>query len=249
VIENDPKDDLRRLGDWLRDAGLKLEVVRPHAGEVLPESLDEYAAFVVLGGAQDAYDRPDGTPGAPWFPALERLLRKAVKHRVPTLGICLGAQLLAQAMGGRVERAANGPNIGARFVARRDAAERDPLFAEVPLGPDVLQWHFDEITELPLNTTLLAASPRWPYQAFRVGDRAWGLQFHIECDLDIIKVWAANDHDTLAELGTDTETVIAGCAAVMDDVAETWRAFARRFAALAQGRVPGPLTLIDLPRA
>ncbi|MEV6524296.1 type 1 glutamine amidotransferase [Longispora urticae] len=247
VIENDPKDDLRRLGDWLTGGGLELEVLRPHAGDALPETLEGYAAFVVMGGAQDAYEAPDGTPGAPWFPALERLFRKAVKDRVPTLGVCLGAQILAQAMGGTVERAHNGPNIGARFVARRDAAERDALFAEIPLGPDALQWHFDEITELPLNATLLAASPRWPNQAFRVGDRAWGLQFHIECDVDMIRVWATNDAETLQELGTDAETVIAGCAAVMDDVRETWQPFAERFAKLAQGKSPGPLTLIDLP--
>ncbi|WP_051110726.1 type 1 glutamine amidotransferase [Longispora albida] len=247
VIENDPKAGIERLGDWLAGGGLELEILRPHAGDQLPEDLSGYVAFVVLGGAQDAFGAPDGTPGAPWFPQVERLLRKAVKDRVATLGVCLGAQLLAQAMGGTVGRAKNGPNIGARFVARRDAAERDPLWAAVPLGPDAIQWHFDEVTELPLNATLLAASPRWPHQAFRVGDRAWGIQFHIECGLETIATWARNDAGTLAELGTDPETVIAECAAVMGEVEETWKPFAERFAALATGRTPGPLTLIDLP--
>ena len=118
VVENDPTDDARRLGDWLTGAGLALETVRPHAGEPLPESLAGYAAFVVLGGDQHAYPDEAGVAGAPWFAALERLLRRAVRHRVPTLAICLGGQLLATAHGGVVERSAAGPEIGPRLVAR-----------------------------------------------------------------------------------------------------------------------------------
>src|SRR5207248_2536089 len=139
----------RRLGGWVTEGGLALEVCRPHAGDPLPEQLDGYAALVVLGGEQPAYPAPDGTPGAPWFPALEGLLRKAVRYEVATLGVCLGGQLLAAALGGTVERSAAGPEIGPRLVARRDAAERDALWAPVPLAPDVLQSHLDEITELP----------------------------------------------------------------------------------------------------
>src|SRR6266545_1327539 len=160
VIENDPTDDARRLGDWLTEGRLDLAVCRPHAGDPLPGTLDGYAAVIVLGGVQHAYPGPDGTPGAPWFPALEGLLRKAVRYEVATLGVCLGAQLLAVALGGAVERSTAGPEIGPRLVARRDAAERDALWAPVPLGPDVLQWHHDEITELPAGATLLAAIAR-----------------------------------------------------------------------------------------
>src|SRR5215470_10380384 len=94
VVQNDPTDDARRLGDWLTEAGLDLSTVRPYAGDQLPETLDGYAALVVLGGEQSAYPGPDGAPGAPWFPALERLLRKAVRNGIATLGVCLGAQLL-----------------------------------------------------------------------------------------------------------------------------------------------------------
>jgi GMP synthase-like glutamine amidotransferase len=235
VIENDPTDDARRLGEWLTDAGLELEVARPHASEALPADLDGFAAVVVLGGEQHAYDDANGDPGAPWFPALESLLRKAVRNKVPTLGVCLGGQLLATAMGGTVGRSASGPEIGARLVARRDAAEYDTLWRYVPFAPDVLQWHEDEITELPVGATLLAASTRYPHQAFRMGDRAWGLQFHIECDADMIASWAADNASTLADLGTDAESVVAQCAAVIDDIEEVWQPFASRFAAVARG--------------
>ncbi len=147
----------------------------------------------MLGGDQHAYPGAEGEPGAAWFPALESLLRKAVRASVPTLGICLGGQLLATAHSGLVEPAAAGPEIGARLVARRDAADWDPLFAPLPMLQDVLQWHHDEVSELPVGAVLLAASTDYPHQAFRVGQRAWGLQFHIECDVAMIADWVSTN--------------------------------------------------------
>jgi GMP synthase-like glutamine amidotransferase len=235
VVENDPTDDVRRLGDWLSAAGLALRVARPHAGESLPDTLDGYAALVVLGGDQNAYPDEAGEPGAPWFPVLEGLLRKAVRHRVPTLAVCLGGQLLATAHGGTVQRSTTGPEIGPRLVARRDAAVRDPLFAEVPFAPDVLQWHQDEITELPAGALLLAASPHYPYQAFRLGPCAWGTQFHIECDTAMFASWVSTNLDVLADLGLDPDQLVTAVDGVMADLEEVWRPFSARFAALALG--------------
>jgi GMP synthase-like glutamine amidotransferase len=235
VVENDPTDDARLLGDWLVEGGLELAVVRPHTGEALPADLDGYAALVVLGGDQDSFAAADGTPGAPWFPELERLLRKAVRHRVPTLAVCLGAQLLATANAGAVERSATGPEIGPRLVARRDKAVEDPLFAAVPFAPDVLQWHRDEITRLPPGAVLLAASTHYPHQAFRLGPAAWGVQFHIECDTAMFAGWAADGAAELADLGIDPVELIAAVDAVMPDLVEVWQPFAHRFAAVALG--------------
>lgn len=238
VIENDPSDDLRRLGDWLTEAGLELTVLRPHAGDELPETLEGFLALIVLGGDQNAYPDETGVPGAPWFPALEGLLRKAVRHRVPTLGVCLGGQILARATGGRVQLSEGGPEIGPGLVAKRDVADDDPLFKWVPLLPDVIQWHRDEITELPAGAVLLAASSRFPVQAFRLGDRAWGLQFHIECDAGMIAAWARSDAATLTELEYDPEAVVSATAGALADVEEVWQPFAQRFAALALGTLP-----------
>ena len=233
MIENDPTDDIRRLGDWLTEAGLELAICRPHRGEPLPDTLDGYSALIVLGGDQNAYADEQDQPGAPWFPALESLLRKAVRFKVPTLAICLGGQLLATAHGGVVERSASGPELGARLVARRDAAESDALWKYVPFVPDVLQWHYDEITHLPANAVLLAASTAYPHQAFRLGERAWGTQFHIECDTAMIADWASTNSD----LGDDAQAVVDHCAELMDDIADVWQPFAQRFAAVARGEL------------
>ncbi|HEX6684833.1 MAG TPA: type 1 glutamine amidotransferase [Candidatus Limnocylindrales bacterium] len=225
VVENDPTDDIRRLGGWLTDAGLQLEVKRPYAGEELPETLDGYAALIVLGGAQSAYQTVD------WFPRLESLLRKAVRHRVPTLGICLGGQLLAQALGGRVEQSPSGLEIGAKLVAKRDIAAGDPLFGPIPFAPDVIQHHSDEITILPAGAVLLAASTHYPHQAFRAGDRAWGIQFHIETDTETFAAWT--------EGLEGAEELVAEVDERQEDVREVWQPFARRFADLALGKATG----------
>jgi len=243
VIENDPTDDPRELGEWLTQAGIELDVLRPYAGAALPEDLTGYDALVVLGGGQQAY----AEPGEPWFGTVRSLLRKAVRFDVPTLGICLGAQLLAQAHGGTVAPAAAGPEIGARLVAKRDAAERDPLFRPLPLLPDVVQWHHDEVTELPAGAVLLAASTHYPHQAFRIGGSAWGLQFHIECDAAMVARWAANDRAVLDQLGTTPEEVVASVEQVLDDIFEVWHPFAVRFAALVRGELPRPDPVAPAP--
>src|SRR3712207_5119256 len=106
------------------------------------------------------------------------------------------------------------------LVGRRDASDTDPLFRYVPLIPDVLQWHVDEITELPHGAVLLAAATRHPHQAFRLGDRAWGTQFHIECDVDMIAAWCEAVDRLLAELGCGREVVLAACAEALSDIEE-----------------------------
>ena len=258
MVENDPDARIGRLGEWLTGSGLRLAVVRPHTGEPLPASLDGYAGLVVLGGGQSAAPDPAGTAAAapdpagtaaaaadpagagaagPWLGACESLLRKAVRYRVPTLAICLGAQLLATAHGGRVAPAAAGPEIGPALVARRDAAGADPLFAQVPFTPDVLAWHHDEVTELPAGAVLLAASTRYPHQAFRVGPAAWGLQFHIEPDQPMVAGWVAGNRELLASLGVDPAGLLAATEAVLADLAEVWQPFAGRFAALVRGEL------------
>jgi GMP synthase (glutamine-hydrolysing) len=150
--------------------------------------------------------------------------------------VCLGAQLLAQVGGGRVREGADGPEVGATLVAKRDAADADPLFRPLPLSPDVIQFHHDEIAELPRGATLLASNPFYAHQAFRVGRHVYGLQFHIETTPEIVAQWAEQDTVGVAASGLDRETICARAAAVHPDLEEAWAPFAGRFADLVRSR-------------
>ncbi|HUR12852.1 MAG TPA: type 1 glutamine amidotransferase [Mycobacteriales bacterium] len=208
------------LATWLPAEGLALDVVSPWRGEALPSSLDGYAALVVMGGPHQAYD-----DSLPWGPQTLALLRSAVAGSLPTLGVCLGAQLLAVACGGRVEPGAAGPERGAGLVAKRDLAGADPLFWDLPLSPPVVQWHDDAVVDLPPGATLLMSGSRYPHQAFRVGSAAWGLQFHVECDAEMVGTWVAAD--------SVDASVLARTERELEDVAEVWGEVLRRFARLA----------------
>lgn len=235
VLQPDPSDPAGPLGEWLAGAGLSLHVVRPFAGDAVPADLRGSDGVLVLGGGMAANDES--------MAATRALLRSAVAAEVPTLGVCLGAQLLAVANGGRVEQNPDGPEIGASLVAKRAAAATDPLFGPLPITPDVIQWHFDAITALPPGAIQLASSPGCDLQAFRLGRLAWGIQFHIETTPDIVRAWAAEDAGALA--GYDLDTILSRSDAVHPELAEVWQPFASAFAAIVAdpSTVPAPRTI------
>ena len=235
VVTHSPTEHVGTFGEWLPAAGLDLDVANPWDGEQLLERVTRHDALIVMGGPQQAYDEAS----APWLARTKALLRQAVEDRVPVLGVCLGGQLLAEACGGTVERGEEGPELGARLVATRDAAREDALFWDLPLSPVVVQWHWDAITSLPPGAVLLASSPKYPHQAFRLGDRAWGLQFHLETPPSMVQGWAASDADGVREAGLDPETVVDRAVHELPEVEEVWRPVLERFAALAAGRDPG----------
>jgi GMP synthase-like glutamine amidotransferase len=231
VVTHTPSESPGTLAQWFPAAGLELDVVEPWNGDPLPERVTEHDALIVMGGPQQAYD--DGS--APWLRQTKELLRAAVADGLPVLGICLGGQLLAEAMGGRVRAGQDGPELGARLVSKRDAAVDDAVFSDIPLSPVVVQWHWDEIVELPPGAVLLAASPRYPHQAFRVGTKAYGLQFHIETPPEMVRGWAQSDADGVRAAGLDPELVAERAVEVLPEIEEVWRPFAERFAALVRG--------------
>ncbi|RZQ59275.1 type 1 glutamine amidotransferase [Amycolatopsis suaedae] len=234
VIQPDVTDPVGPLGDWLVGAGAELDIRLPPSDD-LPGSLDGYAGLVCLGGGMDAED--DGNH--PWLRDVRRLLAVATTASLPTLGICLGAQLLAVATGGDVARGDSGPEVGGSLVSKKDVAWTDPLFADLPLVPDVMHFHQDSITRLPPGAELLASAPLYPNQAFRLNRCVYGVQFHIETTTEVVQRWAAEE-PALAEfarpgaLDSDTLTKVHA------DMAETWQPFAARFVQLAAGKITPP---------
>ncbi|WP_420120637.1 type 1 glutamine amidotransferase [Nakamurella sp.] len=227
VLEHDPSDPAQRLGDWLLEAGAELDVRRLHAGDAVPTATPE--ALVCLGGRMNAWD----DAATPWLADTKALLRRAVADGTPTLGICLGAQLLAVAEGGTVEPGAAGPEIGAYLAAKRDAAGEDPLFGPVPMTPDVMQCHDDVVTALPPGSTLLLSGTGYPHQAWRQGRAAWALQFHPETTAGTVREWA-REHGVTG--GPRLGPMLDEAA---DAAAEVWRDVAHRFVALiAEPPVP-----------
>lgn len=243
VLQPSVTDPLGPLGGWFTDAGAELVLVAPFAGDPVPTDLVGVDALVCLGGEMGAADDAEH----PWLPAARALLGAAVRQRVPVLGICLGAQLLALACGGAVARMAQGPSAGVRLVAKRDAAAADPLLATLPFTPDVVTFNSDEVTRLPAGATLLAVSPQCTNQAFRIGPSAWGLQFHIETTPELLRQWMAAEPEVTATAPAAQRPDAPGSTELLElaheDLAETWRPIAERFVQLAAHPPPATRTL------
>jgi GMP synthase (glutamine-hydrolysing) len=200
--------------------GADLRVLRPYLGDPLPEPGEaaqaRYAGLIVLGGEMGAWD----DEVAPWLPATRRLMLDAVREELPTLGICLGGQLLAAACGGVVERGPAGLELGLVLVRPLPNVQSDPFFgrveraiavrqpgsaAEPPGSWAVHQYHQDAVTGLPADAELLVTGDRYPHQGFRVGPAAWGLQYHPEVSTRGFAEWV----DSAQRKGELTDDVAA----------------------------------------
>lgn len=183
VLQHVAREPLGILDPLLRDAGLRIRYVNFAREPGAQVDIGRYAGLIVLGG-------PMNVDEADRYPHLAHeieVLRAALDRSIPTLGICLGAQLLAAALGARVH-----PNpvreIGWYPLALSPQAADDPLFRHLDASPPVFQWHAYTFTE-PAGSVHLASTPSCGNQAFRYGDFAYGLQFHLEVDRALIGAW------------------------------------------------------------
>lgn len=214
------------FGEWLPFA---LEVRHPYRGDELPSSLADHAGLVVLGGSMGAYD----DAACPWLPATRALLREGVATGKPTLGICLGHQLLAVASGGVVEKAPDGPYIGVVTLTAVPASAADPLLGALTFPARTARWNGDVVTSLPASAVPVAADASGRVQAARFGPSAWGLQFHPEAGAEVFATWA--DEVRATPDGPSLEPLIAAgvaeVGAAEDALASTGRRLADAFAA------------------
>jgi GMP synthase (glutamine-hydrolysing) len=208
AIEQDPTlPGLGLLGRVVRARGLP--IVSAHAWEGDLEGLRarDFAGVVPLGGSMQSWDEAR----LPYLGRQRELLREAVDEGVPVLGICLGGQLLARALGAEV-RPSDRPEMGWLDVEPTPEAAADPLLGHLRGPVGVYQWHVD-VFDLPDGAVRLARSERSENQAFRYRERAWGLQFHPEVDTPLLAGWLQNYADAPARVGLDRAALEASVAA------------------------------------
>ncbi|GFE62523.1 type 1 glutamine amidotransferase [Geobacter sp. AOG2] len=189
IIQNDPEVPPGNITGHLRHLGVAVTVCHAYRDEPLPLP-EETQGVIVLGGAMCAND----DQRHPFLVPVKGFIREMVAQSVPYLGICLGGQLLAAALGGRVV-ANRWEELGTLEVELTAAGREDRLFAGLASRFGSFQWHHDSF-DIPAGGVLLAASPACPHQAFRIGPCAWGTQFHPEVTEEIIRAWCAWDPAT-----------------------------------------------------
>lgn len=224
VIEHEADVHLGLIAGRLLASGAEVTIVGPARDQGIPVDLSGVDGLIVLGGSMDPVD----DVGAPWLPSVRDRLIEAVHDQVPTLGVCLGAQLLGMAVGGTARLIPDGPEIGLHAIRPTALAPGDPVIGGLPAaGLPALAWHSWEVTDLPAECggrriDRLAESDACPVQAFRVGDLVWGVQFHLEATGELARGWAAERPDRLVRLGIDPQELTEGIAQAECSLAASW---------------------------
>lgn len=170
--------------DFLEEDGIDWVAVELDEGEPLP-GFDAFDALWVMGGPMDTWQEAEH----PWLVPEKAAIRDAVMERgMPYLGFCLGHQLLADALGGKVGPAAT-PEIGILDIELTDAGRKSPFMTGLPQRSRSLQWHSAEVLRAPPGAEILAASPACPVQAMSIGARAFSIQYHVELTLTTVADW------------------------------------------------------------
>jgi GMP synthase-like glutamine amidotransferase len=230
IVQHDDTAGLGTLEAPLRARGADLDDWWPTRGETLPAPLETYDGLVVLGG----FAHPDQDAEHPWLAADRAVLQEALDVELPTLGICLGSQLLAQVAGGRAVRMPR-PEIGWFEIRLAVDAHADPLLAGLDEGFCALVWHHYGV-ELPDDVPVLGRTDR-ATQAFRVGRQAWGLQFHVEADAGTVDAWTGEAPDEVEVAGGGVEALRRETTERVDGYIVAAHELADRFADVVERRL------------
>jgi len=207
AIQHVPWETPHRILDAC--GGLAVHTVKPLAGQPLPAH-DEVAGAVVMGGPMNV----DEVQRYPALATEREWLAEAVRRELPVLGICLGAQLLARALGAEVRP---GEAVELGFAPVEVADHDDPILGGLAPGGEVLHWHGD-VFDLPDGATPLASSKLTEHQAFRAGN-AWGVLFHPEADFALVEAWMAVPEmidEAVAALGNGGVSALPGRAEALE---------------------------------
>ncbi len=221
------------MRNFLKQDGIGWQAVELDAGEPIPD-LSRYDALWVMGGPMDVWDVDEN----PWMIAEKQAIRKWVNDlNRPFLGLCLGHQLLADALGGTCGPQ-NPPEIGVMEVELTEEGRSDPIFRNMPAIQKCLQWHSVRVAQPPENAVVLASSDLCRVQAMRVGKRAWSMQYHVEIEPHTVSDWgeiAAYRQALENSLGpTALKDIKAHSDASMDSFADNARQLYDNFMALCR---------------
>ena len=182
IVTHHPVEGPGLLGDILKGQGWEMKEVGLWNGDNLPDPTP-FHLLVIMGGPMSVND----DDLHPFLTQVKQFVRQWINNGNPTVGICLGAQLIAHCLGGRVYK---GPNeeIGWYDCILTEEGGRDPYFQSFPTPLPVFQWH-GETFDLPHNAILLATAQDYPHQAFRFGDLTYAFQFHFEVTKNMIQAW------------------------------------------------------------
>jgi GMP synthase (glutamine-hydrolysing) len=231
VVQPELDDPPHLFGEWLEEAGCVLDVCHPYAGDAVP-TVDGYAGLLVMGGAMGANDDEELS----WIGPVKELLRDAVAEGIPTLGICLGHQLMGSALGGRVTPNPLGQQVGLLTVGWTEQAAEDRLFRGLATPRRGVQWNYDLVVEPPAGTVVLAETPDGEIQVARYAPRAWGVQLHPEVDETIVATWVTDSERTeLADRGLDADRLLTDIKEAREELDHAWAPLAAGFADIALG--------------
>ncbi|MDW0282952.1 MAG: type 1 glutamine amidotransferase [Nitrososphaeraceae archaeon] len=196
-IQNIACETLGALEEPLRSEGYELYEIQAHSDQI-PKCADEFSAIIILGGPMSVYE------GIEYLKKEQALIWDATQKQVPTLGICLGSQLIAGALGGTVHRGIK-KEIGWHDIHITSAGLNGLFKGFGQKDLRVFQWHGDTYT-LPPNTKILAYSDLYP-QAFQIGN-AYGLQFHLEVTMGMIRTWLEKYKEETTKEGLNANSIL-----------------------------------------
>jgi GMP synthase (glutamine-hydrolysing) len=230
VLQHHPVESLCNIADALEAAALAWQYIHVNDGQPVPPSMKGAGGLIVMGGPMGVYQ----TERYPWLRDEMRLIEDAMKMNLPVLGVCLGAQILAAALGAKVERNPNGKEIGWHSIRLHDSAKDDRLMRGLPTTMTPFHWHGDSF-EVPPGAVSLASSDKTPCQAFRHGDKTYGFQFHFEVTRESVAAMAEAFAKELVRQNIPADQMIAQASEFLPPLEKMSETVFARWASPIQG--------------